>query len=154
MPDELERLSEAMLGASRALVGIAVRGLEAVAPEMTVAQHRVLLLIDRHGGLSVNDIADLLAVNQSNASRHTSRLVELGLVARHKVAHDARAVSLRLTDAGRARVQAVRRARLVEIRSVLARMDIIDVRSAAGALRAFEKAAEVSVAHDGAAVVH
>jgi DNA-binding MarR family transcriptional regulator len=154
MPDETEDLAEALLAASRALVGIAIRGLVAVASDVTLAQHRVLLLLHDHEVMSVNDIAELLEVNQSNASRHASRLTELGLVAREQAAHDGRAVALRLTPAGRALVDAVREARLDEIRSVLSRMAVADVRRVADALAAFEEAAEVSAAHDGAAVVH
>lgn len=154
MPDETEDLAEALLATSRSLVGIAIRSLGAVASDVTLAQHRVLLLLHDHDELSVNDIADLLEVNQSNASRHASRLTELGLVAREQAPHDARAVALRLTPAGRARVDAVREARLDEIRSVLSRMAVADARRVADALRAFEDAAEVSSAHDVGAVVH
>jgi len=154
MPDEREDLAEALLAASRALVGIAIRGLGAVASDVTMAQHRVLLLLRDHDELSVNEIADLLEVNQSNASRHASRLTELGLVAREQAPHDGRAVALRLTPTGRDRVDAVREARLDEIRSVLSRMELADVRRVAEALLAFEEAADVSAAHDGGAVLH
>jgi DNA-binding MarR family transcriptional regulator len=139
--DDHDELAEALLAASRALVGIAIRGLGAVSPDVTLAQHRVLLLLDEHGELSVNEVADLLGVNQSNASRHTTRLVSLGLVARNPVPHDARAVALRITSAGRRRVDAVRLARLNEIRGVLDGMEIADARPVADALRAFEEAA-------------
>ena len=154
MPDETDDLAEALLAASRALVGIAIRGLGAVASDVTLAQHRVLLLLHDRDELSVNDIAELLEVNQSNASRHAGRLTDLGLVAREQATHDGRAVALRLTPAGRARVDAVREARLNEIRSVLSRMDVTDVRRVAHALRAFEEAAGVPVAHDVGGVAH
>ena len=154
MPDDREDLAEALLAASRALVGIAIRGLSAVASDVTIAQHRVLLVLHDHGELSVNAIAELLAVNQSNASRHASRLTELRLVVREQAAHDGRAVALRLTPAGQARVDAVHDARLGEIRSVLSRMEVADVRRVADALRAFEEAAGVSVTHEVGAVAH
>jgi DNA-binding MarR family transcriptional regulator len=154
MPDEQDDLADAMLAASRALVGIAVRGIEAAGSDLTVAQHRVLLLLEQHGELSVNDIADLLGVNQSNASRHASRLAKLGLVTRKRAPHDARAVALRLNTAGREQIRAVREARLREIRSVLSRMELADAERVAAALRAFEAAAHVSVAHEVAEVVH
>lgn len=140
--DEHDELAEAMLAASRALVGIAMHGVEEVASEVTLAQHRVLLLLVAHGELSVNDIAGLLGVNQSNASRHTTRLAELGLVTREKAPHDGRAVALRLTDAGRRHVAAVRDVRLAEIRAVLSRMEIADARRTADALVGFARAAD------------
>jgi DNA-binding MarR family transcriptional regulator len=154
MPDEREDLAEAMLGASRALVGIAVRGLEAVASDVTVAQHRVLLVLHEQGELSVNDIADVMGVNQSNASRHAGRLAELGLISREPAEHDARVVALSITPAGRARVEQVREARLREIRAVLTRMEVTDARRAAEALLAFTEAAGVSVAHEVAVAAH
>jgi DNA-binding MarR family transcriptional regulator len=154
VPDDRDDLAEAMLVASRALVGIAVRGVEAAGSDLTLAQHRVLVLLEQHGELSVNEIAGLLGVNQSNASRHTSRLTELGLVTRERAQHDARAVALRLTTAGRGQVRAVREARLREIRSVLSRLELADARRVTAALRAFADAAGVPVAHDLAEVVH
>ncbi len=154
MPDDREDLAEAMLVASRALVGIAVRGVEAAGSDLTLAQHRVLLLLDEHGELSVNDIAGLLGVNQSNASRHATRLTELRLVTRKQAPHDARAVALRLTSRGRDQVRAVREARLDEIRSVLSRMELADVDRVVAALRRFSDAAAVPVSADPVAVVH
>jgi DNA-binding MarR family transcriptional regulator len=94
MSAERDDLAEAMLAASRALVGIAVRGVEAAGSDLTLAQHRVLLLLEEHGELSVNEIAGLLGVNQSNASRHTSRLVGLDLVAALRAFADAAGVSV------------------------------------------------------------
>jgi DNA-binding MarR family transcriptional regulator len=154
MVDTQDDLAEALLATSRALVGIAIRGLAAVSTDVTLAQHRVLLLLDEREELSVGDVAQLLAVNQSNASRHTTRLVDLGLVTRDPAPHDARSVVLRLTPAGRARVDAVRSARVREIRSVLARMEVSDVRRVAAALRAFEAAAGVTAVDEASAVVH
>jgi DNA-binding MarR family transcriptional regulator len=142
MADERENLAEAMLGASRALLGIAMRGVDAVASEVTLAQHRVLLLLTDHAELTVTDVARLLDVNQSNASRHAARLAELGLVIRGKVQHDARAVALRLTASGRELVEAVREARLSQIRSVLSRMDLADATRTVEALRSFASAAD------------
>jgi DNA-binding MarR family transcriptional regulator len=151
MPDDREDLAAAMLVATRALVGIAVRGVEAAGTDLTLAQHRVLVLLEEHGELSVSDIAGL---NQSNASRHTTRLTELGLVGREQAPHDARAVALRLTERGHDRVRAVREARLAEIRSVLSRMEVADVDRVVAALRAFAEAAAVPVSVDTTAVVH
>ena len=66
-----------------------MRGVETAASDLTLAQHRVLLLLEEHGQLSVNDVAHLLGVNQSNASRHTTRLTELGFVALSQVIADS-----------------------------------------------------------------
>jgi DNA-binding MarR family transcriptional regulator len=138
---ELEDLAEALLAVGRTLTGISIRAMGAGAADVTLTQHRVLVLLETHGVLSVNDVAAGLGVDQSNASRHCSRLTRLGLVSRERARHDARAADLCLTAAGRRQLRDVRAVRLREIRSVLARMEIADARAAADALRAFERAA-------------
>ncbi len=133
--------SDAVLVTSRFLVGIAVRSLEAGSSDVTVAQHRVLVLLEEHGPLTVNRVAELLGVNQSNASRHCLRLGELGLVDRQRSVHDARTVEVRLTQAGMHQVDAVRRARLDEIAAVLSRMSEDAVRDMVSGCSAFNGAA-------------
>ena len=141
-PDERDRLAEALLVASRALVAIAVRSMSASTVAVTVVQYRVLVLLESRGKLSVTAIADELGVDQSNASRHCSRLTHLGLVNRARSAHDGRAVDVVLTAAGRHHVQAVRRARRREIARVLDRMPDDAARAAVWAFEQFDHAAE------------
>lgn len=140
-PSERDRLAEALLVTSRALVAIAVRSMSAGAAEVTVVQHRVLVLLDAVGALSVSAVAEALGVDQSNASRHCTRLAQLGLVSRVTAAHDRRAVDVALTDAGRRQVQAVRRARRREIAQVLDRMPDDAARAAVRAFEHFDEAA-------------
>jgi DNA-binding MarR family transcriptional regulator len=113
---------EALLAAARALVGMAIRTVDEGPMPVTVAQHRVLVLLEDSGGLSVNDVAARLGVDQSNASRHCSRLDELGLVTRRTATRDRRSVELALTAAGRRQVAAVRESRLRWARAVLDRL--------------------------------
>jgi DNA-binding MarR family transcriptional regulator len=127
--------AEALAETSRALVAIAVRSMAAGSTEVSVAQHRVLVLLDERGALSVNDLADSLGVDQSNASRHCSRLARLGLVTRSRAAHDGRAVMVGLTPAGRRQIQAVDEARSGEIQRVL---DRLPAAAAHDVVRAFE----------------
>lgn len=129
------RQAEVVAGASRALVAIVVRSMAAGSTEVTVAQHRVLVLLEERGGLSVNALADGLGVDQSNASRHCSRLARLGLVSRTRAAHDGRTVEVRLTPAGRRQVTAVDEARSREIRRVF---DLLPEASVGDVVRAFE----------------
>ncbi len=133
--------ADAVLVTSRLLVGIAVRSLQAGSSEVTVAQHRVLMLLEEHGPLTVNQVAALLGVNQSNASRHCLRLGELGLVDRHRAVHDARTVEVLLTQAGRRQVDAVRGARRGEIIAVLSRMSDGAMRDMVSGCSAFNEAA-------------
>jgi DNA-binding MarR family transcriptional regulator len=104
-------------------------------------QHRVLVLLQARGTLSVNAVADELGVDQSNASRHCTRLAQLGLVTRTRAAHDGRAVDVSLTDAGRRQVQVVRSARRDEIAQVLADLPDSDVRQVTRSFELFERSA-------------
>lgn len=139
--DERTRLAEALLDAAQALVAIAVRSVAAGPAALTVVQHRVLVLLDTRGSLSVTALAEALGVDQSNASRHCTRLEALGLVRRARSPHDGRAVDLTLRAAGRLQVEAVRQARRREITQVLEGMPDDAVVSAVRFLEEFDRAA-------------
>src|SRR6476659_6529981 len=96
-----EELVDALLASTQSLMAMAIRTVGEAPVSLTVVQHRVLLLIEEAGTLSVNDVAARLGVDQSNASRHCTRLAALGLIRRTRAAHDRRAVDLRLTGSGR-----------------------------------------------------
>jgi DNA-binding MarR family transcriptional regulator len=141
-PAERDILAETLLDTSRALVAIAVRSMAAGVAEVTVVQHRVLVLLDDRGPLSVNAVAEELGVDQSNASRHCARLSRLGLVARSRSLDDGRAVDTTITDEGRRHVRAVREARRLEIGRVLDRMPDEEARAAVRAFEHFDRAAD------------
>jgi DNA-binding MarR family transcriptional regulator len=140
-PTERDRLADAVLEASRALLAIAVRSVAAGVAEVTVVQHRVLVLLGAQGTLSVNAVAEELGVNQSNASRHCSRLADLGLVTRTRAARDGRAVDVSLTAAGRRQVSVVRAARRRAITRVLAELPDSEVRTMTRSFELFDRAA-------------
>jgi DNA-binding MarR family transcriptional regulator len=117
-----DRAADSLLESARALVSMAIRTVDGGPMPVTLVQHRVLLLLEESGGLSVGEVASRLEVNQSNASRHCTRLDELGLVTRSPATHDRRSVDLRLTDAGRRQVQVVRDARVQWAHAILGRM--------------------------------
>ena len=136
-----ESAADTLLATSRLLVAIAVRSLRAGDADVTVAQHRALVLLDEHGPLTVNQLAELLGVDQSNASRHARRLEHLGMVDRSRSEQDARSVEVSLTRAGKKQVAAVRAARRGEIEAVLARLSEDEVRVTVAAFSAFNDAA-------------
>jgi DNA-binding MarR family transcriptional regulator len=138
---ERDRLADALLDASRALLAIAIRSVSAGSADVTVVQHRVLVLLEARGVLSVSAVADELAVDQSNASRHCTSLARLGLVTRTRAPHDGRAVDVALTDAGRAQVREVRAARRREIDRLLADLTDSDVRELTRAFDLFGRVA-------------
>jgi len=142
-----DEMGDVVLASARALLAMAIRTVADGPVPLTVVQHRVLLLLEGAGRLTVTEVAERLGVDQSNASRHCSRLTELGLVARGPSALDRRATYLRLTRTGREQVQSVRAARRRWADSVLARLSDEQAREAAHGLAVFAAAAE---ALDGA----
>jgi DNA-binding MarR family transcriptional regulator len=135
-------LADSLLAASRSLMAMAIRTVGEGAVPVTVVQHRVLLLLEESGTLSVNDVAARLGVDQSNASRHCTRLEQLGLVRRTTAAHDRRARDLALTPAGRRQVEAVRKARHRWAEEVLGQLSDDDARTAVRGFAVFAAAAE------------
>lgn len=65
------------------------------------AQLWALAHVAGNPGYKVGELARALAIHQSTASNLVGRLESLGLLARHRVRHDQRAVELTLTPKGR-----------------------------------------------------
>ena len=70
-------------------------------PDLTLQQMRVLGLIARSEGLTINALGHGLGVSAPTATGLVDRLVEKGLVVRREDAADRRVRHLWLTDAGR-----------------------------------------------------
>jgi DNA-binding MarR family transcriptional regulator len=134
-------LVEAFLTASRVLVAVAVRSLAAGDGEITLAQHRALVLLAAQGPLRMADLAELLGVNSSTATRLCDRLQRRGLIRRRQAPEDRRAVRVSLTEHGQRLVQQVNQARRSEIRRVLQAMPQEAHPSLLAALRGFADAA-------------
>jgi len=136
-----DELVEEFLRASRTLVGLALHSVNTAPVEVTLLQHRVLVLL-LDGERTVGDIAGALGVNPSNATRHCDRLGRLGLVSRRRSTSDGRVVRVGLTDAGREVVEAVTAQRRGEVARVLDTMPVEDAAAVVAALRAFSDAAD------------
>jgi DNA-binding MarR family transcriptional regulator len=134
-------LVEAFLTASRVLVAVAVRSLAAGDAEITLAQHRALVVLASRGPQRVAGLADVLGVNSSNATRHCDRLQRRGLVRRDPDTGDRRAVRVSLTPAGERLVRQVTAARATEIGHILGAMPARARGPLLAALRAFTDAA-------------
>lgn len=132
---------DAVLRASRALVGIAATSLAAVEDVVTVPQWRVLVLVHTRGPMNLASVAAELGVNPSNASRTCDRLTRSGLLNRREAEIDRRNVTLTLTPAGRRLVQKVTRQRRTAIEKVLVTMSAADRDRLSDALEIFAQAA-------------
>jgi DNA-binding MarR family transcriptional regulator len=139
--EELDQLAAAFVTASRALVGIAIRSIEAAPVAVTVPQHRVLVLLAAEGPQAIGTLAHQLGVNPSNATRVCDRLQRLDLVRRSRSASDGRAVHVTITPAGRRLVDAVTDHRRREVSAVLRELSLSQVEVVVAAMTQFNRAA-------------
>jgi DNA-binding MarR family transcriptional regulator len=139
--DTLTEAADAFITASRALVGMAIRSIDAAAGDVTIAQHRVLVVLAARGPQTVGDIAAELAVNPSNGTRHCDRLYRLGLVNKQRSRADGRIVEVSLTRAGKQLLDAVTDQRRNEVTKVLEQLDPSMVDATIEALGRFNRAA-------------
>ena len=117
-----DALVEALLDASRSLLGIVIRSVQAAPVGVTIPQHRVLVLLEE-GPLGVGAIAAELGVNPSNASRLCDRLQGMGLIRRRRSDQDRRTVLVDLTAGGRDNIAAVSAHRRAEISQLVAHLE-------------------------------
>lgn len=136
-----EDVADAFITVSRALVGIAVRSINAAPVEVTLTQHRLLVLLATGGDQTVKALAEQLEVNASNASRLCDRLQRLGMLARDRSLSDGREVVVSLTADGRKLLKTVRTRRRHDVQRVLSQMSRTDLDTMMGALTAFGDAA-------------
>ena len=72
---------------------------------LSLAQHEILLTIDRQSGLTQRELSDQLLVIKSNATALLKKLEARALVRRDSDPHDSRVKRLKLTRSGRALVK-------------------------------------------------
>src|SRR5580658_2052944 len=106
VPDDNEVI-EAIIHASRAMVGIAIRSLTECGESVTLPQYRTLVVLADGGPRRLADLADALGVSPSTATRMCDRLVRKGLITRARDELDRREVNLEVTPAGRTTVLGV-----------------------------------------------
>ncbi len=135
---DVEAVADALLEASKALVGIALRTL----PEkVTLSQFRALLFVGGAGSMRSADLADRLAVSPSTATRVCDRLVRAGYLRRQPAAADRREVRLSLTSAGAQLVERGLKKRRQALTDLVARIPAADRSSLLRSLAVFEGAA-------------
>jgi DNA-binding MarR family transcriptional regulator len=140
--ESTEPVVDAVVRASRALVGITVRALNSVSDEVTLPQLRTLVVVSLQGPQTVSALAERLDVHASTMTRMCSRLVSRGLVARKPSALDRREVVIELTAQGQGLVNEVMDKRRREIDSVVRRMTADDRDRVVAALELFSQAAD------------
>lgn len=140
-PATSDELVEALLPASRALVAVAARSLMQVTEDVTLVQYRVLVELASRGPQRLADLAGVLGVDPSTATRMCDRLERKGLVLRERSTNDRRAVRILLQEPGRELVKNVTRRRRIELASLASRLPEKDRQPVLVALKAFAQAA-------------
>ena len=136
-----DELTEAVLTASRALVGVAARSLSAATDDVTLPQYRALVVLAARGPRRVGDLAESLGVHPSTATRLCDRLVDRRLVRRAIDRTNRRETTIALSAKGRTLVDAVTDVRRAEIREIVERIPLRSRTAAVDALHAFADAA-------------
>ena len=136
-----EAAVDAVLTASRTLVAVATTSLGEAADDITIAQYRALVVLASRGPQRMADLAAALDVAPSTAGRMCDRLLRKGLIRRHRVRADRRAVKVSITEAGRQVVDEATARRRALLAGILAKLSARQQSAVADALRAFAAAA-------------
>jgi DNA-binding MarR family transcriptional regulator len=136
-----DRLVDAVLLASRALVGVAARSLAAVDPDVTLPQYRALVILSGVGPQNLAALSEALGVHPSTGTRLCNRLVTKTLINRSAATADRREIVLALTPRGQRIVDRVTKHRRAELARILDRIPISERRSLITALQRFSDAA-------------
>ena len=136
---ESEGLVDALLLASRALVGIAARSLADL--DVTLQQFRALVVIGSAARTTVSDLAAVLGTHPTSVTRLCDRLVRKRLLRRSEGVSDRREVDLVLTASGRRLLEGVTARRRADLAAITAGMAPGEADAAVTALRAFAAAA-------------
>jgi DNA-binding MarR family transcriptional regulator len=126
---------------SLAMVELTLKALSG-SQQLSVLQTRVLLAIDRHGPVSLGELASGLDLSLPSASRLVTRLTDERLVLRKVPTHDRRLLQLTLAARGRTTLARLRSARRRELDRVLANMTPADRSALVRGLNSFAKATD------------
>ncbi|MEO8693577.1 MAG: MarR family transcriptional regulator [Acidimicrobiales bacterium] len=138
---DLEAVTEAVLNASRALIGVAARSIAESSDDVTLPQYRALFVLSSRGPQTVGSLAESLSVHPSTATRLCDRLVAKKLVLRRSTPENRREVSVSLAARGRRLVDEVTARRREDIKAIVRRMPSESHLPTVDALRAFAAAA-------------
>lgn len=134
-------LGDALLVASRALVGVAARSLADV-DDVTLPQFRALVFVSSRDRTTVSDLAAALGIHSTSATRLCDRLVRKRLLRRSEASDDRRQTDLHLTAGGRRLVERVTERRRRDLGAIAERMGEEAAVAAVSVLEAFSAAAD------------
>lgn len=142
--DDPRLLAEALIRASRALVGVAARSLAPLEGEVTLQQYRILVRLAERGPQRITDLATALRLNPSSISRMCDRVESKGLIVRAPAPDSRREVIVALTSDGVHLVREVVDRRRADIVMIMQAIPDSARQSTVRALQRFSDAADDS----------
>ncbi len=136
----VDAVTDAVLTASRLLVGLSARSISAVEDSITLPQFRLLVVLHTRGQLRHATLAEHLGVTPSTASRMVDRLVAADMVRRDASPNSRREIMVELTTGGQQVVRQVTARRRKEIAKIVAKIPEDTRRGMVEALNAFAEA--------------
>ena len=136
-PDASSEEVEAVVAASRALVGVAVASMAKLGDQLSLVQFRALVVLTDAGGLKAGELASRLGVSASTVTRACDRLVTAGLIGRDVNPGNRREVNLTASRQGTALVRRVMQHRRQDLARILATIPAHDRAQVVAALRIF-----------------
>ena len=138
---ELRELADAVLTASRVLVGVAARSLSESEEDISIPRYRALVVLGARGPQRPVELAEALGIDPSTATRLCDGLVRRRLISRRRQGADRRAVRLELTRRGVSLLDEVTTRRRREIERILGAVPPGERRGLVRAFSAFATAA-------------
>jgi DNA-binding MarR family transcriptional regulator len=115
---------------------------------VSMAQLHIMFTVQRHGEMTMSQLADVLNVSDSSATGLVDRMAERGFVLRDRVAADRRVVIVRITEAGEALLREMDALSDEIFRTVLSRLGPSQLRSVGQAVAELRAAVDATVAMD------
>jgi DNA-binding MarR family transcriptional regulator len=138
--ETVDAITDAMLTASRLLVSLSARSIASVDESITIAQFRVMVVLETRGPMNLASLAQSLDVQPSTVTRMVDRLVLADLITREASARSRRELIVTLTDRGADVVREVTARRRGEIAAVVEKMSPTSRVGLVRALKAFSAA--------------
>jgi DNA-binding MarR family transcriptional regulator len=113
---------------------------------ISMAQLNIMYTLQRNGVMTMSHLADVLGVSLSNATGLVDRIEERGFIVRSRVPEDRRVVLVQVTEAGMRMIEESDALSDDLMRSVLARLDPVELPAIAHAVAEVRAALEVTAA--------
>jgi DNA-binding MarR family transcriptional regulator len=141
--DPSDAVLDQVLAGARVVSGVIASSLAEVEDRVSLPQLRVLVTASDRGALTLGDVADLLEVHASSATRLVDRLVRSHLLDRRDDPDNRRQLQLTLTPQGHDLVDSVLEHRRDAFRRLLATQPAADQEAVAEAMNTLANAVSV-----------